>query len=111
MIYQLHFSKPIGDTTRPRMHAQHYVGFAVSERTMWSRIDHHRRGTSGVPIVKAAIEAGCELHVVMVREGTRDEERRMKSNGHHAERCYICQGAEPDAALEEGLRSGLCSTG
>lgn len=90
-LYQLHFSEPLGDLSRPRMSAQHYLGWAKSESSREARIEHHRRGTSGVAITKAAFDLGIEMHVVWLGEGTRDDERRMKLNGHHERRCMICR--------------------
>lgn len=96
-LYLLHFSEPLGDPGRPRMSASHYLGFAKDEQSRELRIQHHRRGTSGVPITKAAVDRGIELLVGWLGEGTRDDERRMKNNGHHDRRCEVCRSACKDS--------------
>ena len=91
-IYTIHFDKPLG--TSGRNAAQHYTGWAKNWKQRFAR---HQNGTSGVPIINAALRAGITFQVVDVRRGTRDDERRMKRNGHHVRRCSICK-AERTAA-------------
>lgn len=85
-VYMLHYDRPIGDTTRPRMWAQHYVG------SFWdaARIGDHRDGTSRVAIVAAFHGQGIPFQVVRLRRGSKQLERRIKTNGHFARYCPAC---------------------
>lgn len=82
----LHYEKPIGDTTRPRMWAQHYVG------SFWTplRLEQHRNGTSDVAIVAAFHSRGIPFTVVCLRPGGKQLERRIKQNGHFKNYCEEC---------------------
>lgn len=91
VIYLLHFDQPLGDPSRPRMSARHYVGWSM-ERTVVRRIREHREGR-GASITRAAVARGIGMQVVAVTRGTRNDERRLKNNGHHDERCVLCQQA------------------
>lgn len=92
-LYLLHFEQPLGDPTRPRMSARHYLGWAKDEQSRERRIEHHRRGTADVSITKAAFERGIGFVVGWLGDGTRDDERRMKNSGNHHRRCSICREA------------------
>lgn len=85
-VYMLHYDEPIGDTSRPRMWAQHYIG------SFWTaaRIEHHRNGTSDVAIVAAFHAKGIPFVVVKLAPGTKTLERRIKNHGHHADYCFVC---------------------
>jgi hypothetical protein len=87
VVYLLHYAEPIGDPSRPRMWAQHYIG------SYWydSRITHHANGTSGVAIVTAFYRKGIPFELVRKVPGTKELERRIKSNGHFAEYCPRCR--------------------
>ena len=85
----LHYDKPIGDTGRPGMWAQHYVG------SFWTpqRIEHHRAGTSDVSIVTAFHAQGIAFTLVLLRPGGKQLERRIKQNGHFKNYCPVCTRA------------------
>ena len=85
-VYMLCYARPLGDPTRPRMFAKHYVGWYLDPK----RIMHHQNGTSGVPIVDAFHKAGIPFVVARTRPGTKVDERRIKTRGHHAEYCPNC---------------------
>jgi hypothetical protein len=87
-VYTLHFDRRIGADGRNG--AQHYVGWARGDGQ--ARIAHHRRGTSGVPLVEYAIRQGIGFMVADLRPGTRSDERRLKNRGHHDQRCTVCLG-------------------
>lgn len=88
IIYLLHFDEPIGDTSRPRMHASHYLGWAKDGK-LADRLERHARG-EGASITRYAVEHGIGWTVTMLRDGTRDDERRLKRNGHHDRQCSVC---------------------
>jgi len=89
-LYLLHFSEPLGDTSRPRMHASHYLGFAESPEDAIDRVDKHRKG-QGASITKAAVRRGIRLILVGIWPGSQKDERRLKTRGHHADRCCVCR--------------------
>jgi hypothetical protein len=86
VVYLLHFAEPIGDRSRPRMWAQHYVGSYLTD----SRLTHHRNGTSGVPIVDEFYRRGIPFTVTRTVRGGKLLERKIKQNGHHSEYCPEC---------------------
>ena len=75
MIYLLHFTAPLGDPSRPRMSARHYLRWAP-EADWQDRIDAHRAGR-GAAITRAAVAAGIELELVRTWPG----EDRAPSDG------------------------------
>lgn len=85
-LYLLHFSSPLGDPGRPRMSARHYLGWAADLDT---RLAEHRNG-AGARITAAAVRAGIELTCTWTAPGTKNDERRLKRNGHHERRCPAC---------------------
>ncbi len=84
-VYLLHF--------HPRFqHAGHYLGWTGnSHGDARSRFEYHLRG-QGSPLVKAAVQAGCEISISRTwMDVTRNFERRMKT--HSATRlCPVCSG-------------------
>jgi hypothetical protein len=88
IIYLLHFDEPLGDISRPNMSASHYVGWAKDGK-LGDRLNEHAHGT-GARITKAAVDRGIGWSVVLLTDGTRSQERRLKKNGHHERRCFIC---------------------
>ena len=89
-LYLLHFDEPLGDPTRPRMSASHYLGWAKAGK-LEDRLARHARGT-GAAITRAAVERGIGWSVTLLVDGTRDDERRLKFAGHHERRCAVCRG-------------------
>lgn len=85
-IYMLCYAKPIGDPNRPRMSAQHYVGWFANP----GRITHHKNGTSGVAIVYAFFRRGIPFVVSRTMPGTKSEERLVKQSGNHKRNCPNC---------------------
>lgn len=92
-VYLLHF-------TPPYRHAKHYIGYSDN---IPARIERHKNG-NGNPLVRAAIDAGCNVVLARVWEGEgRTFERHLK-NAHNASRfCPICKGeiSFDDAQKEE----------
>lgn len=86
VVYLLHYREPIGDLSRPRMFAQHYVGSYWSE----SRLTSHRNGTSGVPIVAEFHRRGIPFVVARITPGGKTLEARIKTRGHFREYCPEC---------------------
>lgn len=97
IVYMLCYAKPIGDTTRTRMSAQHYIGWFRNP----NRIAHHANGTSGVPIVYAFFKRGIPFTVVRTMPGTKKDERRIKLAGNHRRNCPNCN---PDSKRKGGWR-------
>lgn len=85
-LYLLHFSGPLGDTSRPRM--RHYVGWC-RENELERRLAEHRAGT-GAKITRAAVNRGLELLLASTSPGTPRDERTRKRRGHHADACPLC---------------------
>ena len=81
-LYLLHFE--------PRyQHAGHYLGYS---KDIDARVAEHLacNGKSS-PLVKAAVEAGCEVTVArLIPGGTRTLERKLKNQGGLAVHCPIC---------------------
>jgi hypothetical protein len=86
VVYMLHYQERIGDPAVPRNSAQHYVG------SYWrqSRIEDHRNGTSGVPIVAAFHAKGISFVVARTVAGDKVLERRIKKTGQHRRYCPVC---------------------
>lgn len=92
MIYLLHSTVPLGTTGRNS--AQHYLGYC-EEDALLERVKAHQSGKSDAAIVRAFKEAGGLLLLGAVwPKRTRADERRMKTAGHLANHCLICQEAK-----------------
>lgn len=74
-IYCLHFSHPLGNTSKPRGMARHYVGWALDAE---QRIAQHLAGQSGVAIVAAALEAGITLTPYVLGIASKNVEHTLK---------------------------------
>jgi hypothetical protein len=85
-VYMLCYAAPLGDTSRPRMWARHYVGSYKNP----ARIEHHRNGTCGAAMCMAFHAAGIPFLVVRTARGGKQLERRIKNNGHHSQYCPVC---------------------
>lgn len=85
-VYMLCFSAPLGDPTRPRMSARHYIGWFANP----NRLEHHRNGTSGVKIVYAFFTKKTPFVVARTTPGGKALERRIKRSGNHARNCPNC---------------------
>lgn len=84
-VYLLHFNRPIS----PNHTTQHYVGYADN---LEARIEHHRRGTSGVRLLQVAREREIDFVVARVWEdGDKALERRLKNNKCMPRYCPICR--------------------
>ena len=87
-VYLLHFDVPLGSE---RHHAQHYIGFSENGHTLSARIDHHRKGTSGVSIIRALKERGIGFILSRTFPGaSRHFERRLKNTNNARVYCPIC---------------------
>jgi hypothetical protein len=102
LIYLLHSDKALGGTGRNS--ATHYLGYCSEKGLRW-RLWQHRTGRSRSAIVRAFVSAGATLTLGYVAPGlTRRDERRMKSNGHLADKCSVCQGKGATALPPEAKR-------
>jgi predicted GIY-YIG superfamily endonuclease len=73
MVYILEFSQPVGGRAR------YYIGWAQDEYTFAQRLKYHKKGR-GARLTAAAVTQGITFRpVVIVPEGTRADERRLKS--------------------------------
>lgn len=89
MIYLLHSTVKLGSDGSNS--ASHYLGWCA-EDDLVRRIRQHNTGGSDAAIVRAFVRAGGSLLLGAVWPGrTRDDERRMKTAGHLARHCAICQ--------------------
>lgn len=71
MVYVLELSKPLG-------HSRYYIGWSKNPTTLGRRIEHHKQGR-GSAFTRAAIKAGIELTPVVILNGEKDLERRLKN--------------------------------
>jgi len=79
-VYVLHFNPPY-------RHAKHYIGYT---KIGLRRIERHMAG-NGSPLVRAAIQFGCEVKVAhYFRKGTRDLERKLKNRKDTPRWCCEC---------------------
>jgi hypothetical protein len=97
-LYLLHFD--------PRYkHAGHYLGYAddIARRVQ----EHLSCGSKSSPLVKAAVEAGCDIQIARVWPGgSRTEERRLKNVGSLVRQCPTCkEGFAATAALTKGAKA------
>lgn len=85
-VYLLCFAPGIPRGGR-KGNACHYLGSTSLD--VFKRLEAHRRGR-GSPLVKAAFDAGLDVHVVGLWPGSKREERKTK-NGHNLARlCPRC---------------------
>jgi predicted GIY-YIG superfamily endonuclease len=102
-VYVIHFRERIGGDGRNG--AQHYIGWASD---IAARIEQHHRG-QGAAIMAHVARSAIGFDVVAIFPGAaRDDERRMKKAGHHAERrCPVCRAERIlQKSVPEGLSSG-----
>ena len=71
---------------RPYRHARHYIGWT---RSLAARVAHHRAG-SGSNFLRVVTGAGIDWEVVRSWEGTRSDERRLKSRRNAPRLCPVC---------------------
>ena len=85
MVYVLELSRPLAGR------AKYYIGWSKNLQTLDRRIKHHQRGTSGCAFTRAAIEQGIELKPIIVLDGERDLEPKLKNwkSGERVARRYI----------------------
>jgi len=80
MLYLLHISPPLGG---PKHVAEFYLGYSPTLRSLGYRVQMHQQGR-GARITQVAVERGCVVRLLGVKNGDRREERRLKNQGHHA---------------------------
>jgi predicted GIY-YIG superfamily endonuclease len=78
-IYTIHFDEPYA-------HAAHYTGWTSD---LDARLAAHAAGT-GARLMEVIKDAGITWTLAEVREGTRNDERRLKNRGGASRRCPIC---------------------
>lgn len=88
VCYLLHFDRPIS----PDHTCRHYLGFANHLET---RLEHHRKGTSGVRLLQVAHERGITFVVARVWEGgTKELEKKLKKEKNAPRLCLLCNDAK-----------------
>jgi hypothetical protein len=88
-IYLLHSSVPLVRANGERV--QHYMGW-TPEGMFWRRFRAHQQGHKSSKIVQAFLAKGAELRLGNYwPELTRDDEVRMKRNGHLESKCLLCE--------------------
>lgn len=75
MIYVLKLERPLGNA---KHQAQYYVGYSKNKYTLGLRIEHHRKGC-GSSFTRAAVKQGIGFDVVLIMEGDRSVERKIKN--------------------------------
>ena len=99
MIYLIHLETKL-------KHAGHYLGFVESESNLINRIEYHMNGRGSL-FLKAVKEAGINYKVVRLKEGDRNEERRIKNTKNVSKYCPICKNRctyEEAISIEELLK-------
>lgn len=101
-LYLLHFDRPYWTSSHP---CRHYLGYTT--KTVPERMEKHRAG-NGSKLVAYALRGGCDFTVVMTQAFTsktaaRQEEKRLKRNGHHDRNCPLCRRASTQ--LRKGGKS------
>jgi hypothetical protein len=83
-VYVLHLDPPY-------KHARHYIGY-TPDATAERRVNEHLSCLSkGNPLVRAAVEAGCEVTLAHEYPGAgRDFERWLKARRDTARWCKCC---------------------
>jgi hypothetical protein len=81
VVYLLHFDRPLA-------HARHYVGIALDGDPV-RRLAEHLAG-HGSPLVRAVVEAGIAVDLVLSMPGDRGLERRMHHR-HGSRLCPVCK--------------------
>jgi hypothetical protein len=114
LVYQVHFDRPIGDTSNPRSFASHYTGWTLN---LPVRLGEHAAGR-GARLMQVVAEQGIAWQVTRLWVGTRARERSLKRQGGAARRCPLCRlaaaGADvpaSDQAVLDALELGDGTTG
>jgi hypothetical protein len=88
-VYLLHSTVPL--VRESGAEVRHYLGYC-DEGNLPHRLWEHRTGRHSARIVQAFLQQGGELWLGNYWAGLqRDDERRMKSNGHLESKCLLCQ--------------------
>jgi predicted GIY-YIG superfamily endonuclease len=87
VVYLIHFNSPIGDPTRPKASASHYIGSAAD---LTARLTEHAAGR-GARIMAAVVARGIGWHLVRCWPGGWALERRLKRWHKHAQLCPECR--------------------
>lgn len=83
-IYLLHFRESY-------KHARHYMGFSEEHPEKdGGRIDQHHQG-KGSRLTSVFYQNQIDFEVAWIREGDRNEERRLKNMGGASRICPICK--------------------
>jgi hypothetical protein len=102
-VYVLHIDPPF-------KHARHYIGF-TPDRTAARRVAEHLNGSfRGNPLIKAALNAGCQVRLAHEFPGaSREFERWLKDRKDVRRWCACCGvGARPvpsATSISEGYRN------
>lgn len=78
-LYMLQLDTPLGNENHS---ASLYLGYTKNLKTLVKRIDYHRKG-QGATFTKRAVEKGINLKVVLVIDGDRSLERKIKNQKNH----------------------------
>lgn len=72
-------------------HAKHYVGFCEADDPARRVQEHLSCGSKASPLIRAALRAGHTVHhALTIPNGTRTDERRIKTIGHARRYCPLC---------------------
>lgn len=84
-IYILHFEPSY-------KHASHYIGYTNATNPTF-RIQQHIKG-NGSPLVKAAVEFGCDIQLALTFKANRTSERNLKNRKDVSKWCPLCKRFE-----------------
>jgi hypothetical protein len=106
LVYQVHFDRPIGDTSNPRSFASHYTGWTLN---LPVRLGEHAAGR-GARLMQVVAEQHIAWQVTRLWAGSRARERSLKRQGGAARRCPVCRLAAAGAAVptsDQGVLDAL----
>jgi hypothetical protein len=103
LVYQVHFDRPIGDTSNPRGFASHYTGWTLN---LPVRLGEHAAGR-GARLMQVVAEQRIGWQVTRLWVGTRGRERSLKRQGGAARRCPVCRLAAAGAGVPASDRAVL----
>jgi predicted GIY-YIG superfamily endonuclease len=97
-LYLLHFA-------RPYKHARHYLGFTRFANVQ-QRVRQHQSG-KGANLTRHVHSALIEMYLAWQGQGTRSDERRLKTQSHVSRWCPICIAAHAAARNQVGRRKAV----
>ncbi len=89
-LYIIHLHQSLG-THRHR--ARHYIG---RTKNIDQRLKAHRYGYSRAKFMRAVFERKIAWNAYIIGEGTAEDEKRLKANGHYERWCPLCRRLRAD---------------